>query len=173
MSAQPFDPDVDRIRRGHDRTGPDCKRADRNSGTIVHAIDLIDGETVHQPVLDHGGSARAALFRRLEDHDGVAGEIPGLREITGRAEQHRGMPVMAASMHLARCLGCVVKLGRLLDRQRIHVGAQPDHLDIAFAGRLAALDDTDDTRAAKTVATSSQPNSLKRSATNAAVRCTS
>ena len=150
MSAQPFDLDVDGIGRGHDRTGPDRKRADRNSRTIMHAVDLIDGEAVHQPVLDHRGGARAALFRRLKDHDRIAGEIPGLGEIAGRAEQHRGMPVMAAGMHLARRLGGVRQLGRLLDRQRIHVGAQPDHLDIALAGRLAALDDTDDAGAAKT-----------------------
>ncbi len=150
MAAEPLDPDIDRIRRRHDRTGPDRERADRNSRTVMHAIDLIDAETVHQPVLDHGGSAGAALFRRLKDHDGIAGKVPGLGEITGGAEQHRGVPIMAAGVHLARRPGRVGEVGLLLDRQRIHVGAQPDHPDIALAGRFAALDDADDASAAET-----------------------
>ena len=115
----------------------------------MHAIDLLDAEAVHQPVLDHRGRAGAALFRGLEDHDRVAGEIPRFRQITGGAEQHRGMAVMTAGVHHARRLGGVGKIGVLLDRQRIHIGAKPDHLDVAIAGRLAALDDADDAGAAK------------------------
>ena len=144
VAAQPLDPDIDGVRRRHDRTGPDRERADRNSGAVVHAIDLVAGETVHQPVLDHRGGSRAALFRRLEDDDRIAGEIPGLGEIARRAQQHRGVPVMATGVHLARRLRRVRQIGRLLDRQRIHVGAQPDHLCFAVAGGLAALDDADD-----------------------------
>ena len=109
----------------------------------MHAIDLIDGETVHQPVLDHRGGTCAALLRRLEDHDRIAGEIPGLGKIARGAQQHRGMPVMAAGVHLARRLRGIGQIGLLLDRQRIHVGAQPDHLDVALAGGLAAFDDAD------------------------------
>ena len=144
MSAAPFDPDVDGIGGGHDRTGPDRERADRNSRTIMHAVDLIDGEAVKQPVLDHRCGAKAALFGGLKDDNRLAGEIPGLREVTGRSQQHRGVPVMTTRMHLARRLGSVRQFGRLLDRQRVHVGAKPDHPDIALAGRLAALDDADD-----------------------------
>ena len=139
----------------------------------MHAVDLVDGEAVHQPVLDHRGCSRAALLRGLKDHDRVAREIARLRQITGGAEQHRGMPVMAAGVHQALCLGGVSEVGRLLDRQRIHVGAKPDHPDIGLARGLAALDDADDAGAASPVATSSHPNSRSRSATNAAVRCTS
>ena len=36
-----------------------------------------------------------------------------------------------------------------LDRQRVHVGAQPDHLDVGARGRLAALDDADHAGAAE------------------------
>ena len=107
-------------------------------------------EAVHQAVLDHRGGAGAALFRRLEDHDRVAGEIPRLGEIARGAEQHRGMAVMAAGVHLARRLRGVRQIGLLLDRQRVHVGAQPDHLDVAVARRLAALDDADHAGAAET-----------------------
>ena len=150
MSAEPLDPDVDGIGRGHDRTGADRERADRNSRTVMHAIDLVDGKAVQQPVLDHGGCSSAALFRRLKDHNRVAREIPRLGEITRRAEQHRRVPVMAAGVHLARRFGGVSEICRLLDRQRVHIGAQPDHLDVAFGRRLAALDDADDAGTAQT-----------------------
>ena len=115
----------------------------------MHAIDLLDAEAVHQPVLDHRRGAGAALFRGLEDHDRIAGEIPRLRQIARRAEQHRGMPVMAAGVHLARGPGGVGKTGVFLDRQRVHVGAKTDHLQAAIAGRLAALDDADHAGAAE------------------------
>ena len=149
VAAEPLDPDIDRVGRGHDRAGPDRERADRNARAVMHAIDLIDAEAVHQPVLDHRGGAGAALLGRLEDHHRIAGEIPGLGEIARGAQQHRGMAVMAAGVHLARRLGGVGQIGLLLDRQRIHVGAQPDHLDVALAGRLAALDDADHAGAAE------------------------
>ena len=114
----------------------------------MHAVDLLDAEAVHQPVLDHGVGAGTALLGRLEDHDRVAGEIPGLGEIAGRAQQHGGVAVMTAGMHQARRLGGMGQIGRLLDRQRVHVGAKPDHLDLALAG-LPALDDADDAGLAK------------------------
>ena len=109
----------------------------------MHAVDLLDAEAVHQAVLDHRRGARPALFGRLEDHHRIAGEIPGLGEIARRTQQHRGVAVMAAGVHQARVLGGVRQVGLFLDRQRIHVGAQPDHLDIALARGLAALDDAD------------------------------
>ena len=112
----------------------------RHAGEIVHAVDLLDAEAVHQPVLDHGEAAGAALLRRLEDHHRRTGEVAGLGEIARRAQQHRGMAVMAAGVHLAghrRLVGDVV---RLLQRQGVHVGAQPDHLARAVAG---AADDAD------------------------------
>ena len=116
----------------------------------MHAVDLLDAEAIHQPVVDHRLGAGTALLRRLKNHHCVAGEIAGLGEIACRAEQHRGVTVMAAGMHLARRLGGVGQIGLFLDRQRIHVGAQADHLDVAIALRLAALDDADHPGAAKT-----------------------
>jgi hypothetical protein len=116
----------------------------------MHAIHLIDAEAVHQPVLDHRGCSRAALFRRLKDHDRIAGEIARLGEVTRGAEQHSGVPVMAAGVHLAWGLWGVGQIGLLLDRQRIHIGAQTDHLEIDVAGGLAAFDDADHAGAAET-----------------------
>ena len=148
MAAESLDLDVDRVGRGHHGTGADGKGADGNSGAVVHAIDLLDAEPVHQPVLDHGVGARTALLGRLEDHDRVTGEIPGLGEIPRCTQKHRGVTVMAAGMHQAGRLGGMGHVGRFLDRQRVHVRAKPDHLDLALAG-LLALDDADDAGAAK------------------------
>ena len=68
-----------------------------------------------------------------------------LRQAPRRAEQHRGMPVMAAGVHLARGLGPIGKVGLFLDRQRVHVRAQSDR---TRARSLGAADDADDTGAA-------------------------
>ena len=148
MPAAPLDLDVDRVGRRHDRTGTGRKRADRKARVIVHTKDLVDGEAFHQPVPDHRGRARAALLSRLKDHHRIPGEVPGLGEITRGAEQHRGVAVMAAGVHLAGCLRGVSEVGFFLDRQRIHIGAEPDHLEIAD-GRLFALDDADHAGPAK------------------------
>ena len=148
VAAEALDPDVDRVGRGHDRTRADGKGADRNPRAVMHAVDLLDAEPVHQPVLDHRRRARTALLGRLEDHDRVAGEIPGLGQIPRCTQKHRGVAVMAAGVHLALRLGGVGQIGCLLDRQRVHVGAKPDHLDFALAG-LLALDDADDAGAAE------------------------
>ena len=149
MAAIPFDLDIDVIGRRHDRAGADRERTERDTRAVVHAINLLDAETVHQAVLDHRCGARAALFGRLEDHDGVAGEIAGLGEIARCTEQHRGVAIMAAGVHLARRPGGVRQIGLFLDRQRVHVGAQADHLGLALAARLLALDDADHAGAAK------------------------
>jgi len=83
--------------------------------------------------------ARTALLRRLEDDHRRAREIARLGEIFGGAEQHGGVAVMAAGMHLARH-GRLVRETRLLfEWQSVHVGAQTDHLGPG----LAAANDTD------------------------------
>ncbi len=119
-------------------------------------------ESLHQPVLDHGLAAAAALLRRLEDHHRGAGEIARLGEIARGAQQHGGVAVMAAGVHLARHRRLVRQVGRLLDRQRVHVGAQADRL---VRRALAAADDADHAGAAEPVTTSSQPKSFSFSAT--------
>ncbi len=140
VAAFAFDRDLDVVGRRHHRAGADGEFADRQARIIVHAVDFIDAEAAHQAVLDHRQPAAAALLRRLEDDHGGAGEIACLGQIFGGAEQHRGVAVMAAGMHLARHRRFVRQAGFLLERQRVHVGAQPDDL---FAG-LAAADDADD-----------------------------
>ena len=64
-------------------------------------------------------------------------EVLRLSEVARRAEQHRGVAVVAARVHAAgdrRAVGELVALG---DRQRIHVGAQADRAQAASAADRA------------------------------------
>ena len=142
VAADALDVDGEMVGRRHDRAGADRELADRQARIVVHAVDFADPEAVHHAVLDHRLAAGAALFRRLEDDDRGAGEIARLGEIARGAEQHRGVAVMAAGVHLAGRRRLVREVGGFHDRQRIHVGAQPDRLYPAV-GRLAAMDDAD------------------------------
>ena len=124
VAAETFDVDVDAVGRRHHRAGPDREIADREAGIVVHPVHLLDPEAVHHAVVDHLAAAAAALFGRLEDHHRGAVEVARLGEIFRGAEQHGGVAVVAAGVHLAGVLRLVGQAGGLLDRQRVHVGAQ-------------------------------------------------
>ena len=100
----------------------------------MHSEDLADAEAVEQAVADHGACAGPALLRRLKDHDGRTCEVTGFGEVFGRAQQHRGMAVMAAGVHLARHRRAVRQPGRLIDRESVHVGPQADRPVSGFHG---------------------------------------
>ena len=95
----PVERDGEAVGGRHHRAGADGEGADRDARHVVHAVDLLDAETVHHAVLDHLRAAAAALLGRLEDHDGRAVEVARLGEVLGRAEQHRRVAVVAAGMH--------------------------------------------------------------------------
>ena len=139
MAALALHRDGELGRRRHDRARPRRELADRQARHVVHAEHLFDGEALHHAVLDHLVAAAAAFLRRLEDDRDRAGEIARLGEIFGSAEQHGGVAVMAAGVHHAGRRRGVGRAGRLVDRQRIHVGAQAD----GRAGAQPAADDAD------------------------------
>ena len=126
--ALALDGDAEAIRRRHDRAWPDRELADRHARHVVHAVDLLDAEALHQAVLQHGVGAGAAFFGGLEDHDGGAVEIARLgsdiwrRPATWRCDRHGRRH---ASCRRSRLVG---KVGRLLDGQGVHVGAKADDL---------------------------------------------
>src|SRR5438105_3227623 len=103
-------------------------------GRIVQPIDLVAWEFLEQPLLDHGPGAAKAFLGRLKDEMYGTFEIPGLREVARRAEQHGGMAVMAAAVEAAGNGRAPSQVGILFHRQRVHVGAQADALAaVAFA----------------------------------------
>src|SRR5260370_6603539 len=145
MRSAAFDLDEDAIRCRHHRSRPDSELPEREAGIIVHAVLLSDMEALHQAVLYHGPAAAAALLRRLENHNCGAREIAGLGQIARGAEQHGGVPVVPAGVHLAGYGGLVWNIVGLKDGQRIHVGAQADYM---AALAPASADDAHDAGAA-------------------------
>ena len=99
---------------------------------VVDAIDLGDGEALHHAVIDHRLAAGAASSAGWK----MTTASPEKSRVAARclrgAEQHGGVPVMAAGMHLAGHGRGVGQAGRLGDRQGVHVGPQADS---ARAGR--------------------------------------
>ena len=112
-------------------------------GRLCIAENGIAGEALEEAVLDHRPAAAQPFLGRLKDEVHGAVECPRLGEVARRAQQHGGMPVMAAGMHAAIVARAVGKAVGLLDWQRVHIGAQAD-----AARRAAAAQDADDAGAA-------------------------
>ena len=128
MATLAFDLDGKLIRGGKERTGPYGKRSNGTTGPIVHAVDFVNLPAVHHAIGAHLAATAAALFGGLKnDHHGAV-EIAGFGQIFGRAQQHRGMAIMATGMHRAGGFAGIVQAGLFHDRQCVHIGAQPDHL---------------------------------------------
>ncbi len=145
VAAATDDLDRELVGRGEDRARTDAEGADRHARHVVHAVDLVDGKSLHHAVVQHRLAAGAAFFGGLEDHDSGAVEVARLGEITGRAEEHCRMAVMAARMHDAGIHRGVFLSGGLGDRQGVHIGAKPDHF---AAGGPAPANHADDAGAA-------------------------
>ena len=120
--------------------GADGEAADRDARHVVHAVDGVAVELVEQALLDHHPRAAQPFLGGLEDEVHGAGEIGRRRQMLGRAQQHGGVAVMAAGMHLVGIHRGVVEIVLLLQVQRVHVGAQADRL----LARPLALQGADD-----------------------------
>ena len=76
-------------------------------------------------VLDHGLGSAAGLLGGLEAQlDRAPQRVALAREAPREGEQDRGVAVVAACVHLSRRLRAVRDGVLLLDRERVHVGAQ-------------------------------------------------
>jgi len=114
--------------------------ADRNARKVVHAENRIARKPLEEALFQHapGATAAAELFCRLKDqHQGAATRQPAIACSLGEhacgAEQHRGMAVVAAAVHLARHGARPGQAGHFLERDRIHIGTQPDAPPISRA----------------------------------------
>ena len=87
--------------------------------------DRVDVRIVERAGLDHRLGAARTFFRRLkEQHDVAVQTSRAGCEFARRAEQHRGVRVVTARVHLARHFARARFARILIDRQRVHVGAQ-------------------------------------------------
>ena len=117
---------IELIGRGEKWAGADRECARRHPRPIVHPVDLLDAEALHHPVINHFAAATAALFGGLEDDGNCAIKIARLSQIFCGTKQHGRVPVMAAGMHCTGCFRGIIKPRFLMDRQGIHICAQPD-----------------------------------------------
>ncbi|MNT09290.1 hypothetical protein D3C72_1440680 [compost metagenome] len=92
----------------------------------MHAEHGLAGKAGEQAVLDHGAAARAAFLGRLKAQVHRTVEAARGLQVPRRGQQHGGVPVMAAAVHLAVVARTVLELVFLLHGQGIHVGAQHD-----------------------------------------------
>ena len=91
----------------------------------MHAEDPVD--TVQRARGDHVQRAAGHdLLGGLEDQPHPAGQLGRAGQRTGRAEQDRGMCVVAAHVRGTVHGGRVRQAGRLGQRQRVHVGTKRD-----------------------------------------------
>ena len=113
---------------------PNC--ADRQAGIIVHAVDFARcAKRLIRPSLTMASPPAPPSSAGWKITTAVPAKLRVSGEIFGGAEQHRGVAVMAAGVHLARHRRLVGQPGLFLERQRVHVGAQADHLVARPCGR--------------------------------------
>ena len=126
MGPDAFDMDIEKATPRHHRAGPHRELAHIQAGAVMHAVNHITGKLFEQAVFDHGGGAADTFLRRLEYEMHLTVEIHGFGQIAGRPQQHSGMAVVAAGMHLAVVGGTVGEAVGLQDRQGIHIRPQAD-----------------------------------------------
>ena len=142
------DGDFELVAGGHNRSRAGSKGAHRGTRPVVHAKDGLHGKFVKQPVLDHFASATTAFLCGLENQINRAIKIAVLGKMFGSSQQHGGVSIMAASMHLALVFAGMREGVELLHGQCIHVGAQTDTPSTSTA--ITSVHDADHTCGAHT-----------------------
>ena len=140
MAAVAAERRVEEARRRHNSSAAPRHHARRDPRPDVQPIHPFDPRRrLEHALAHHHHPAGAALLGRLEDelHRPVERRLARLEHFR-RREQHRRVRVVAARVHLPGRLALEVALHVLVDRQRVHVGAQRD------ARRLAAAERRDD-----------------------------
>ena len=124
VAALALDGDFEFVAGGHDRASTDRELAHRHARPVVQTKHRIHREFLEQAVLDHFAGTAAALFRRLKNQHHGAVKVAVLGQVLRSRQQHGGVAVMAASVHLAHVLAGMGEGVGLVHRQRVHVGTQ-------------------------------------------------
>ena len=96
-----------------------------NAPVTGDGVPSASGRHVEQPLVEHEAGAVMALLAGLEHEQHPAGEVVAVpRQQPGRADEHRGVGVVAARVHLAVVLRREVEAGVLVQRKGVHVAAQ-------------------------------------------------
>ena len=125
MPTHTFHSDLPFIHRSHNRPRAGAQLTRLRKWIGVNGIDLINPEALHHALFDHDAPAANRLFRRLENQRDTSLKIARLTQIFRCTKQHRRVPVMAASVHLAVHFTGPLGPRLFLHRQRVHIRAQP------------------------------------------------
>jgi hypothetical protein len=101
VPAHARDMHLERVDRRHDRPRRGQDLAHLEPRHVVERIDLPMPNRSMMPLGAHHPRAAAAFLGGLKDQRDLAREIPRLGQVFRSPQQHRGVPVMAAGMHLA------------------------------------------------------------------------
>ena len=105
----------------------------------MHAKDGFHFELLKQTVFDHFAGAAAAFFGGLENGVHRAVKVAVLGQVLRSGQQHGGVAVVAASVHLARVAAGMGEGVELLHGQGVDVGAQANAATAGTA--IAPVDD--------------------------------
>jgi hypothetical protein len=153
MPALAADDGVERIGRGEQGSGAPRDRSGRHRGPDVEGEGGVrsaaPGDVFEKAVLEHEAGAVMAFLSRLEHEGDGSGELgPPRRQGPGRADQHRGVGVVAAGMHHPRVARGEGEPRLFGHRERVHVAPQKDRAAIV----AAAAQDCDDSAGRGTLA---------------------
>lgn len=104
-----FDFNAKFVARRHDRALGHAEMACRHARPIVNAENRINRKLREQAIVDHCLGAGAPFFCRLKDEHDRAVKLAVLGQMPRCAEQHRGMSIMAARVHLAVVLRAMIE----------------------------------------------------------------
>jgi hypothetical protein len=130
----PGQDDLELVARSHHRPRRHAELPDLHAGPVVRAEDGVAGEAAEEAVLDHLARAAAAFLPGLEDEVQRAVEVAMPGEVLGGCQQHGGVAVVTAGVHLSGMPRSMLEGVLLLQGQGVHVRAQADG---ARAGALA------------------------------------
>ena len=114
------------VATGHRIAGHRDELARRHARCVVHAKHGIARKQLEETIVQHALGAGQALFGRLKHQVQMAIEIARGREVPCGRQQHRGVAVVAAGVHLAEHLAGPGLAAGFGNRQGVHVGAQAD-----------------------------------------------
>jgi hypothetical protein len=133
----------------------------------VHAEHRVAGEEVEEAVFQHLARAGQAFFGRLEHQVQDAVEVARGRQVARRRQQHGGVAVVAAGVHLAEHLAGPGLAAGLGDRQASMSARRPMRRVLCRARSVPTTPVPPRPRC------TSQPQRCSRSATRSLVACSS
>jgi hypothetical protein len=116
--------DLEFVARCHHRPGTHGKRAFGQPRPVVQPKHRFHRKPLEQPIVHHAFCSATTFLCGLEDQVHRSIEIALLCQRLGRAQQHGGVAIVAAAVHLAGVLAGVGKGVEFRHGQRVHIGAQ-------------------------------------------------